>query len=1015
MTSAEQMAAQTELLENVIATAQRLIRAEKDKSKITPAFISAKVQLAMAMFAGDSSHPVDCDEAVATLIQRYSHWIGSSTTLKDNVGHVEWLTAARKRDWHYWRRYSDFLESKLSDAVVEGLNEATDDILGLLEDPQRVDPWDRRGLVVGHVQSGKTSNYSGLICKAADAGYKIIIVLAGMHNNLRSQTQMRLEESFLGYETTIDRDPGMPIGVAEFGEDLKTNSATTRADNGDFSKAISKHFHGISPEERPWLFVVKKQKTVLTALLQWIQTRVADSTDAGDGRKLVTKLPLLMIDDEADNASVDTGEQIFNDDDMPDEEHQPKTINSLIRQILHAFTRKAYVGYTATPFANIFIHHKGATAKEGPDVFPRSFIINLAAPSNYIGPVRMFGTMTENGRINALPLSRDFTDYYNPQAAKEIYKGNSVFVTEYNDEKLWVSKTKQDAYAGIGKADRKENYKFDGEKIADAGWMPPRHKKTHVPTYNGQEAIPPSLYEAICSFVLACAVRELRGQGGEHSSMLIHVTRFVDVQNLVREQVEQVVRRMRQKITRGNDVDSLLDQLHKLWQQDFLPVRERVAELSTAEDRPSEMPSWVQILATLPDVLEDIEIRSINGTAKDALDYATPGAALKVIAIGGDKLARGLTLEGLCVSYFVRTTKMYDTLMQMGRWFGYRPGYLDLCRLYTSPGLVEWFGHIADASEELREEFDFMASAKQTPEQYGLKVMSHEVLTVTSPLKMRNSETLSLSYSGTRPQTILFHRDAKVQQLNLEAVDALIASLGTPAVDQAIKYERDGEADSWPSARLWNDVDASKLLAFLGDYTTHPNAISANTAVLADFITKMVDTGQLDKWNIALLGGGSGVGEAHAFPGFPATEKFFMRKDDTPKDPKKFTIGVLTDPKDEGIDLDDDAWRYALTLTREAWKEDPARGRVKVPTSPSGKGIRKARNILGGKADRGLLLLYPLSPYASEDKNLNQLIVPEWNKPIMGFAIAFPASDNPISVEYKVNLLYWMQEYGPSE
>jgi hypothetical protein len=176
--------------------------------------------------------------------------------------------------------------------VVDGLDEATDDILGLLEDPQRSDAWDRRGLVVGHVQSGKTSNYSGLICKAADAGYKIIIVLAGMHNNLRSQTQMRLEEGFLGYETTDGPRSGHAIGVAEFGEDLKTNSATTRAENGDFSKAIAKHFHGISPEERPWLFVVKKQKTVLTALLNWIQTRVADSHGRGDGRKLVTKLPL---------------------------------------------------------------------------------------------------------------------------------------------------------------------------------------------------------------------------------------------------------------------------------------------------------------------------------------------------------------------------------------------------------------------------------------------------------------------------------------------------------------------------------------------------------------------------------------------------------------------------------------------------------------------------------------------------------------------------------------------------
>lgn len=970
MTAAEEAAAQVELLENIIATAQRLVKAERDKSKITPAFIAEKVQLAAVMFAGGSLGAVDQGKAVIALIQRFSHWIGKATTLKDTTDHCDWLTTARKHDWHYWRRYSDFLESKLSDTVVEGLDEATDDILGLLEDPKRADEWDRRGLVVGHVQSGKTSNYAGLICKAADAGYKIIIVLAGMHNNLRSQTQMRLEEGFLGYETTIDRDPGMPIGVAEFGEDLKTNSATTRAENGDFSKAIAKHFHGISPEERPWLFVVKKQKTVLTALLQWIQTRVADTTYAADGRKLVTKLPLLMIDDEADNASVDTGEQSFNDDGTPDEQHQPKIINSLIRQVLHAFTRKAYVGYTATPFANIFIHHKGATPKEGSDLFPRSFIINLSAPSNYVGSARMFGKMTEEGRKAALPLSRDISDHYDPATG--------------------------------------------------SGWMPPKHQKTHVPTYNGLAIIPPSLQRAINAFVLACTVRELRGQGDQHSSMLIHVTRYVDVQDHVRGQVEEAVRRMRQRITRGTDAEELLNQLRELWEDDFLPARDEVAELSLAAERPPAMPNWTEILAALPNVLGDIKVRSINGKAKDALDYASRGAALKVIAVGGDKLARGLTLEGLCTSYFVRTTKMYDTLMQMGRWFGYRPGYLDLCRLYTSSDLVKWFAHIADASEELREEFDFMAEAKLTPEQYGLKVMSHAVLTVTSPLKMRNAQTLSLSYSGTRPQTILFERDAKKQQQNLEATDALIDSLGGPW-ESGPKYGRDGEPHNWPGARLWRGADSDKVLTFLSAYATHPNANSVNAGVLATFIAKMVDAGQLTKWSIALLGGGSGEGDAHTFPGGDASTAYAFRKTDDPADPgmikpNSFTIGVLTDPKDEGIDLCDEAWREALTLTRAAWKPNPGRGRVTLPISPSGKGIRQVRKRLGGEADRGLLLLYPLTPYFyNKDNRAERLIVPRWSKPIMAFAIAFPASDNAISVEYEVNRLYWDQEYGPAE
>ena len=550
--------------------------------------------------------------------------------------------------------------------------------------------------------------------------------------------------------------------------------------------------------------------------------------------------------------------------------------------------------------------------------------------------------------------------------------------------------------------------------------MPPKHKKTHVPTYNGQETIPKSLRNAIYCFVLVCTVRELRGQGLEHSSMLIHVTRYVAVQNHVCAQVEDTVRRMRQKIIRGSDADELLTQLRELWNEDFIPTQGKVAELSSTEEQPSMLPSWDQVVAKLADVLVDIDVRSINGTAKDALDYATPGAALKVIAIGGDKLARGLTLEGLCVSYFVRTTKMYDTLMQMGRWFGYRPGYLDLCRLYTPPDLVKWFSHIADASEELREEFDFMAKAKLTPELYGLKVMSHEVLTVTSPLKMRNSKTLSLTYSGTRPQTILFHRDTKIQQANLDATNALIATLGTKFVSGP-KYSRDGNADSWPGARLWKDVNAQKVLSFLGTYATHPNATSAKAPVLADFIAKMLDQGKLTQWSVALLTGGAGIGEPYIFPGNFEARSFQTRKTEDPeeistRDPTMFAIGVLTDPKDEGIDLDDDVWLDALARTRAAWKYEPARGREVVPSHPSGKGIRMTRDRLGGSADRGLLLLYALAPYyKGKDKRPENLIVPGWDKPIMAFAIAFPSCENGIRVEYEVNLLYWMQEYGPTE
>src|SRR5581483_2539761 len=372
----------------------------------------------------------------------------------------------------YWQRYRELLERKLSYRAVEALDNSTGTVLGLLEDPTREGQWDRRGLVVGHVQSGKTGHYTGLISKAADAGYKIIIVLAGLHNNLRSQTQIRLDEGFLGYETKPDPEDIRVIGVGEIDADpsIRPNYATNRSEAGDFSTAVARNL-GISPEQRPWLFVVKKNKTVLERLFKWIKNHVANTQDAKTGRKLVSNLPLLLIDDEADHASVDTGEQIFGADGRADLEHEPTAINSRIRKILHTFTRSAYVGYTATPFANIFIHERSETGDEGPDLFPAAFVINLAAPSDYVGPARVFGLASADGREGGMPLVRIITDH--------------------------VAK--------------------DG-----SGWMPPKHRNGHVPVHDGSETIPPSLVDAIDAYVLTSAIRRLRGQGSDHCSMLIH-------------------------------------------------------------------------------------------------------------------------------------------------------------------------------------------------------------------------------------------------------------------------------------------------------------------------------------------------------------------------------------------------------------------------------------------------------------------------------------------------------------
>ncbi|CAI8752719.1 Z1 domain-containing protein [Pseudomonas sp. IT-P258] len=954
---------QNKVFQRVVSVTQTFLVEAMEKGSVTPTLIAEKVDfVATHMVPGEN---VDRKKAVAELIRRFSLWIGGASTLSDKTGHKDWLIAARRKDWRYWQRYRDFLESQISVKAVDALDDATNKILELLEDPLREEGWDRRGLVVGHVQSGKTGNYTGLICKAADAGYKIIIVLAGLHNNLRSQTQIRLEEGFLGYETSAKNDVVRYIGVGENGRDseIRPNCATNRSDNGDFNTKVAKHL-AISPEQRPWLFVVKKNKTVLDRLLKWIRNHVADSKDA-DGRPLVSGFPLLLIDDEADHASVDTGDQVVSKDGSVDDEYQPKAINSRIRKILHSFSRKAYVGYTATPFANIFIDRRKATKEEGADLFPQSFIINISAPSNYVGPARVFGLRATEGRAGGLPLTREVDD----QAAE----------------------------------------------TGEGGWMPPRHDKNHVPLFKGRDEVPPSLREAVSAFVLVCAVRVLRGQGRRHCSMLIHVTRYTAVQEEVRRQVENLVRGYRQQIERGFEKDKLMAEWRELWDSDFAPTSAAVATAMGETGGEFDLPEWEDVEAVLADVLGDLasSVRAINGSAGDVLDYAErEETGLKVIAVGGDKLARGLTLEGLCVSYFVRTTKMYDTLMQMGRWFGYRPGYLDICRLYTTSDLVEWFGHITDAAEELRQEFDTMAKVHATPENYGMKVQSHPVLMVTSPIKMRSAKSLQVSFCGSVLETVAFHRDSSVIEKNLVVMERLLDAAGTPAESGSIVRKRGENTQEWKGF-LWSNVPAEHVIEFFSGYLTHPAARKVNSAVLADFVKVMAGRGELTSWTIALVGGSEGAD--CVICGKYALGNMIVRNQNPSSKGEHYSIGRLLSPRDESIDLDEDAWMAALNLTVEDRMMDPARRTEETgkepPKAPSGGFVRQVRGLgakgVLGHPERGLLLIYPIDPCGAG--------LPVDAHPVIGFGVSFPASRSTTTVKYEVDHLLWETEYAPAD
>jgi hypothetical protein len=444
-----------------------------------------------------------------------------------------------------------------------------------------------------------------------------------------------------------------------------------------------------------------------------------------------------------------------------------------------------------------------------------------------------------------------------------------------------------------------------------------------------------------------------------------------------------------------------------LWLYSFGPVSEACRRASV-DDIPDLLPDWNQVAHKVRDVIADVEVRTINGTAKDALDYADRGGKpLTVIAIGGDKLARGLTLEGLSTSYFLRASRMYDTLMQMGRWFGYRPGFLDLCRLYTTADLIEWFGHIADASEELREEFDLMAASGATPRQYGLKVQSHSVLMVTSQLKMRSARNLMLSFSGQLLETVAFHRAPDLLEKNLEAMHRLLAGLGTPEVNPI--RARGDSRQQW-AALLWERVVAADVCDFLLSYRTHPAAHKVNSILLAEFIQKMASDGELTEWTVALIGGGDG--ESHAIK--DNYDVRMLKRVNIANQEDRYSIGRLLSPRDEAIDLDAEAWAAALMATRASWHADAAREEGgKEPDLPNGPAIRRIRGYgsgnVAGHPERGLLLLYLLDP-RTEWTGL-----PDGSPPVAAFAVAFPGSDSGRKVEYKVNNVLWELEYGSAE
>jgi hypothetical protein len=891
------------------------------KASVADSEINEAVVKAKMLYPG-----IDAVKLKNDLLSMYSVKIDTFQILEGRERREPWLKdfrANQKSKREFWTRYAEYLEKqkRFAPSVILQLDELTDKVLDKLFNPQRSEiQISKKGLVVGQVQSGKTANYTGLICKAADAGFNLIVVLAGIHNNLRSQTQNRIDEGFLGFDTqyerayTMNKTTKIGVGLIPGFENAIANSYTTSLEKGDFTSRATNTagFNFNAPQ--PILLVVKKNASVLKRLYNWLQTQTTNE-------KIINK-SLLIIDDEADNASINTNRK----------ELDPTAINNNICKIISLFNRSAYVGYTATPFANIFI------PQNDNDLFPRDFIINIPAPTNYIGPEKVFGTSvipdeTDNDLLPIVCSIKDY-DFFVPQGHKK------------DDDK---------------------------------------------PTFSD---IPESLKIAVKCFIVTCAIRIARGQETKHNSMLIHISRYQMWQNHIKDLVENLFNYYKHEIE-ANDT-AILEEFRRILENDtanYKSYKTVTTEIQQSIfnniDTNLIVHSWEEIKPLLFKAVQKVEVKSINGTSGDCLTYyENEKTGISLIAIGGDKLSRGLTLEGLSVSYFLRASKMYDTLMQMGRWFGYRPGYVDLCRLFTSEELNEWFRHITIASEELRSEFDYLANINGTPDDYALKVRnSPGQLQITSISKMRYTKNLEVSWAGRLIQTYQLPMDKGIKKKNLVATDNFLASLGV--------YE------SKENNYLWRNVSPEDICDFFAKFKVADSLKKVDLDLISNYIQDLVREGELTSWRVVLMNKKDNTTGKHTFSNNIEVGYFKRsRADKMNWNTYYFRNNHLVgNQKDEFIDLDNDLLETALERTRQVkknWEEKdyPAPEIVRQEFRPR---------------TNPLLLIYPLNPACAnvldEQGNIQNGTI-SYNitdEPFIGFAIVFPSSAGNYAISYTVN------------
>lgn len=707
----------------------------------------------------DLSEDIDVNsDAIQELISENFLFVSEEIKCFEDEGFTPWLDAKRSKiEWKFYDRYEKYLlyVKNWDWKTVSTIKDSTDVILDHMADPNSDLYFKKRGLVIGDIQSGKTANYTALINKAIDAGYKIIIVLAGLTRDLRNQTQRRIDLESLGFETKSNQK-GKAIGVGNI-VPLNIEGLTyadEEKDYGDFKKYFNSHTLDKN-SMTPLVAIVKKNKSVLDNLAKFLKS--SQEYCYTDGR---LNAPVLIIDDEVDQASVDTKDA--------DELENASAINKGIRTILESLNRYAYVGYTATPFANVFIDPD----KEN-DLYPRDFILCLDSSEKYCGIKEYFG----------------------------------VEILEESDE---TSFYQNDLFRNIDDFDKL----FAGQKM-DA-------QVTSL-------ELPGTLKEAIRSFIVASAIKKHRGIIG-HNSMLIHVARFKNPSTTLKPLVIEYLNKLYKKLK--YEYDDEIEVYKSFWEKQF-----QETSMNRLGDEYND--DWDSVKKYLLDIISSSTtgVKVVNGDLNDQVDYSSTKEGQHIV-IGGDKLSRGLTLEGLVISYYYRKSKMYDSLLQMGRWFGYRSGWIDVCRVYTTIKILNNFIYSGRALERFKLDVNDMYAQKKNPREVGQKIMYSPHLIPTSRSKMKHATKAKISFSEEVQQIISFAK--KHIHYNFELTKNFIESLGVGEVRSKHKV-------------VFKNIPVEVVLNYLEKYKDadeYKGQISIQNWI--KYIKNVSKLGELKTWTIVL-------------------------------------------------------------------------------------------------------------------------------------------------------------------